>query len=134
MSKTRIGRCTSATIKIQQNVRRRPKSGMSDHLPKVGIGVSLTAVSVSLSVRCRQSEGEGGRTLTSEPMSIRKRVRVIITYCAWPVTSITISHQPPCFPVSSRKVLYTFGRWHQTTSRGHLEVGWGVGCLREGGS
>ena len=54
--------------------RRRPRLRVRDCLPYVEMGVALTAVRVSLSgERLREVEGI---TLTSEPVSTRKRVWV----------------------------------------------------------
>ena len=54
-------------------------SRVSNRLLKVGIGVSLTAVLISLLVGvCDHREG-GGMTLTSEPVSMRKRVCVVVS-------------------------------------------------------
>ena len=71
-----MGFYTSAMMKIQEKDWRRPRLRVSDCLPYVRMGVLFTAIRVSLSGECLQSGGEGGMVLTSDPVSIRKRVPV----------------------------------------------------------
>ena len=60
-------------VNIHDNARLSPRLRVRDFLPYVRIGVSLTTVRVSLSGGCLK---EGGTTLTSEPVSTKKRVCV----------------------------------------------------------
>ena len=66
-------------MKTQGKGQRRPRLRVRDRLPKVRIGVSFTAMTVSLSGGSRRSVGVGGMTLTSEPVSMRKRVCVLLS-------------------------------------------------------
>ena len=60
-------------MNIHGNARLSPRC-VRDFLPYVRIGVSLTAAMVSLSGGCLRVVEEEGTTLTSEPVSTKKRV------------------------------------------------------------
>ena len=63
---------------IQGSERRKPRLRVSERRPYVRILVLLTAVRVSASCECRRSALVGGITLTSEPVSTKKRVLVCV--------------------------------------------------------
>ena len=75
-SAPRIDCCTSATMNIHSNACLSPRLRVRDFLPYMRNGVSLTAARVSLSGGCLRAVEEGGTTLTSEPVSTKKRVCV----------------------------------------------------------
>ena len=58
---------------IHLKVLRSPRLRVSERVPYVAMGDPLMAWRVSL-VLCCLSVGEGGRALTSAPVSTRKRV------------------------------------------------------------
>ncbi len=66
------GLLTSAIIKIQRKVLRKPRLRVNERVPYVAIGVPLTAESVKPSCLRRRSERVGGSTLTCAPVSTRK--------------------------------------------------------------
>ena len=68
-----IGVEVSAMTKIHRNTRLRPKSSVRDRVPKVAMGDPLTSRKPKQSCLLFRSVGEGGTTLTSAPVSIRKR-------------------------------------------------------------
>ena len=70
---------TSAMMKIHGSDRLSPRLSVSEHFPYVVMGVSFTAMSVSLSGERRRSAVEGGMVLTSDPVSTRKHVCVLVS-------------------------------------------------------
>ena len=70
-----MGFRTSAMMKIQGSDRLRLRLSVRERLPNVRIEVLFTAVRVSMSEEFR-SVREGGRTLTSEPVSTKNCVCV----------------------------------------------------------
>ena len=97
----------SATMKIHLKTRRRPKSSVIDRVPYVGMGEPLTARSPN-SCLCFRSAAVGGMTLTSAPVSTRKRRPVFLSEIynrrlgKWPVTLVAESEWPSRFPPTFR--------------------------------
>lgn len=71
-SAPRMANFTSATTKIHRNVLLSPRSSERERCPYVGIVVLLTACNGAAHGRLR-SAGDAGTTLTSAPVSTRKR-------------------------------------------------------------
>ena len=71
-----MGFLTSAMTKIHGRERLRPRLRVRERFPYVRMAVLLTAERVRGSGERRRSAGVGGMTLTSEPVSTRKRVLV----------------------------------------------------------
>ena len=71
-SAPRRGFCTSAMIKIQRKVLRKPRLSVSERVPYVAIAVPLTAERAKPSCFLRRSVRVGGMTLTCAPVSTRK--------------------------------------------------------------
>ena len=67
-----MGMRMSAVMKIHQNACRRPKSSIRERVPYIVMGEPLTARSSDKSCLFFQSIVDGGITLTSAPVSIRK--------------------------------------------------------------
>ena len=66
-------------MKIHGSDRLSPRLSVRDRFPYVRMGVSFTAMRVSLSGVRRRSAGEGGMVLTSDPVSTRKRVCMLVS-------------------------------------------------------
>ena len=117
-SAPRIGFCTSARMKIHRNVRRNPRSNVCDRVPYVAIGVRLTAWRLKLSCRCVRSMREGGRTLTSAPVSTRnlKPDGRSVTYnrrlSGRPATLVVASGWPGRLTPLENMAICTSGRSH----------------------
>ncbi len=60
----KLGALTSAAINTHVNVRHRPRSSVSEHIPNVVIGDALTACNVNVPC-CECSIRDGGITLSS---------------------------------------------------------------------
>ena len=124
-----IGVWMSATMNIHLKTRRRPKSSVIDRVPYVGMGEPLTARSPK-SCLCFRSAAVGGMTLTSAPVSTKKRRPVFLSEIynrrlgKWPATLVAESERPSRFPPTCRGAgtcrtyLQTFG----DSSKCHLLV------------
>ena len=69
-------------ISNDENPRQRSSEAEVEgegSFPYVAMGVLFTAISASLSGGRRRSAVEGGKTLTSDPVSMRKRVCVLVS-------------------------------------------------------
>ena len=98
----------SAMTNIHRNVCHRPRSSVSERVPKVAMAEPLTARRAKQFCLCFRSAVDGGMTLTSAPVSIRKRrlelwsVRNNRRLGEWPATLVAESDWPSHFPLSSK--------------------------------
>ena len=104
-SPPRMGCCTSAMMKIHGNDRRSLRLRVSERFLYVLMGVSFTTMRVSLSGMRRRSASEEGMVPTSEAVSTRKRVCVVLSLTrnrqlggGGPRTPVAASVRPGSFP------------------------------------
>ena len=100
----------SARTKIHRNTRLSPKSSVRERVPKVAILEPLTARRPEQSGLILRSAGDGRITLTSAPVSTKKRrpeylsVKNSRRLGEWPVTLVAESVWPNRFPPSGTEV------------------------------
>ena len=102
----------SAMTKIHQNTRLSPKSSVRERVPKVAIIEPLTGRRPEQSGLILRSAGDGGITLTSAPVSTKKRrpeylsVKNSRRLGEWPVTLVAESIWPNRFCLLARRCTF----------------------------
>ena len=97
-----MGVLMSAMMNTQRNTHRSPRSRVRDRVPYVVMGEPLTALSPR-SCLCFRSAPVGGSTLTSAPVSTRKRQLEVLSFKSnrrlgkWPATLVAENEWPNLF-------------------------------------